>query len=338
MMFKQYKSIRWLVHTLFWSVYFCIMLLPAMIYKPLAAQVYFTIHFLILFAATYINILFLIKRYFYTEKYRKYILGVFVLWLVSLTAIQLSAGLKNGYETAEFIKLSLGAMIAFSMEFFLLAMYKAAKEWYLKSQRTKELELEKIRAELNLLRTQLDAHFIFNTLNNLYLLVLNKSHKAPDALLMLSDLLSYTIYESHAEKVELSKELGFIENYINLQKLRLDTAQIVVYMVRGNVSGNIEPLILFNFIENTFKHADGLVVVQEQECFIYIGIEVAEGVLVLKTVNGINSASHEQNSENKGVGIYNAKKRLDLAYTDRYDLSIDDSNGEYKLTLTIRRL
>src|SRR5690606_21044365 len=127
---------------------------------------------------------------------------------------------------------------------------KAGKEWYIKSKRAKDLEFEKMQAELSLLRSQMDSHFIFNTLNNLYLLVLNKSDKAPDAVLKLSDLLSYIIYDSSRDRVALADELSFISNYISLQQLRLHESQQIHFVVNGSATGVVEPLILFNFIEN----------------------------------------------------------------------------------------
>lgn len=324
------------MHIVVWLLFFAIMILPGLFGKPTAVVVYFCILFLILLLATYINIGFLITRYFDKEKYRNYILSLLVLWLAALVCVYVStATLMFPLYTDNYIKHVAGAMVAFSMEFFLFALYKVARQWYIKSQRSKEMELAKVQAELSLLRSQLDAHFIFNTLNNLYLLVLNKSDKAPGAIIMLSDLLSYTIYESRREYIEITKELEFIENYINLQMLRLDKSQVVCFDVQGGKQGHIVPLVLFNFIENTFKHADGLVTINGQQYFVYISIEIQAGELVLLTVNGKQSMECDKNDDHNGVGLVNARKRLDLQYADRYTIDILESASEYRLTLTI---
>ncbi len=303
-----------------------------------SGQIYFITHFIILAAATYINIYLLMSRYLATEQYKKYIFWLFLLWMLSLAAIYLSSVILKypPYSGFLFARKIMAAMVGFSMEFSILSLYKVAKEWYLKVEKGKKLYVEKMQAELSLLRSQLDAHFLFNTLNNLYLLVLNKSDKAPDAILMLSDLLSYNIYESRQEKVDIGLEIQFIENYINLQKLRLDQDQVVEFSVTGVATGNIEPLVLFNFIENTFKHAYGTVAVNGHQYYIYINIHIEDNALTLITVNG-----HQEKGDmgKEGVGIINAQKRLDLAYANNYSLHFDRSEqGAFKVNLKINGL
>lgn len=341
MRLRNYKYFRVWVHVLVWVVFFTIMILPGMIGQPQSIVAYYAAHFSLLFFATYINIVILIKQFFHKEKYRQYIFWIIVLWLASVGGIYISAiTLKQSGYPDKFIIHTAGAMVAFSMEFFLLTLYKAAKEWYLKSQRSKEIELAKVQAELSLLRSQLDSHFIFNTLNNLYLLVLNKSDKAPDALLKLSELLSYSVYESQEDSVPIAKELYFIENYIALQQLRLDDKQVVYYEVTGQKNMKLEPLILFNFIENAFKHAEGSVVVNGKNYYVYIHVDVQPSRLVLKTINGKSRPMHKitADANHKGVGMPNAVKRLDLAYENHYTLNIDDKDNEYHLELIIKEL
>lgn len=325
------------MHILVWIVYFCIMILPGMYGKPADVQVYYILHYVILLVSVYINILVLIPRYFQKEKYRPYFTYLLLLWLAGAAGIYLSGIIKYpGAQQVQVLQL-LGPVVAFSMEFFLLSLYKLAKEWYLKSNRARDMELAKIQAELGLLRSQLDAHFIFNTLNNMYLLVLNKSDKAPGAILMLSDLLSYTIYESHEQKVPLAKELDFLRSYINLQKLRLGDNQQVRLDIQGEESGYIAPLILFNFIENAFKHADGSIHINGLEYYIYISVTVKQETVVMKVINGKGNSGRNDYAERKGIGMNNAIQRLELVYPGRHKLDIHEADSLYEVTLTISR-
>mgnify|MGYP000657214250 CR=1 FL=1 len=338
MRIENYKSVRVWVHIIVWSIFFSIMILPGIVNSPVESVVNYLIHFLTLITITYVNIAVLIPKYFHKEKYRQYILWLIVSWFAALVVIYISARvfMYDRYHY-KFGMLVAGASIAFSMEFFLLALYKAAKEWYVKSQRAKEVELAKVQAELGFLRSQLDSHFIFNTLNNLYLLVLNRSDKAPDAILKLSDLLSYIIYESHEQHVDLSKELDFVENYISLQRLRLDETQNVHLEIKGDRQGRVAPLILFNFLENAFKHAEGYFLVDGVSCYIRIVIYATQSRLIMKVVNG-KSEDKVNHNKRKGIGLNNAAKRLELLYKGAYDLDIKETDTEYAVSLTINRL
>lgn len=333
----RYNSIRIWVHILVWVVYFCIMILPGMYRKPADIQGYYLVHYFILLLSVYANILVLMPRYFYKEQYKLYFACLLALWLVGATGIYFSGIMKFPEAQQRPLLKLLGPVVAFSMEFFLLSLYKLAKEWYLKSTRAKDLELAKIKAELGLLRSQLDAHFIFNTLNNLYLLVLNKSDKAPGAVLMLSDLLSYTIYESREEKVPLTKELDFLRSYINLQKLRLGDNQPVHLEVLGDQSGHIAPLILFNFIENAFKHAEGNVYISGKEFYIYISVTAKKETVVMKVINGKGKTMNNHPDKRVGIGMNNAFQRLGLVYPGRHKLDIQETDSLYEVTLTIFR-
>lgn len=339
MIFKNYNKYRVPIHILVWGLYFVTTSLPALTQGlGWSANGYFISHMLILMFATYVNNLFLTRKYLVNEQYKQYFLSLLLLVVFCDILIFLSGVVFIFPELEQkFVKQSIRAMMAFVFEFSLVAMFKAAKEWYLKAQRTKELEFKKIQAELNLLRSQLDSHFIFNTLNNLYLLVLNKSDKAPDAILKLSELLSYTIYESHEKRVQISKEVDFVRNYISLQELRLDESQNIYFNVDiGSEDYLIEPLILFNFIENAFKHAEGYVTVNDKSYYIYIRLVVTGNRLELLVLNAKDKAEERQMS--RGVGLINANKRLALAYKDQYELDIKGDGEQYKVSLIINEL
>lgn len=309
---------------------------------------YYLSHFAVLVVATYVNISFLLKKYFLKEKYVQYTISVIVLWLLALVAIYLSVVI-SGYPAPDqeyYQKKIIASMFGLSTEFFFLSMFKIAKELYKRSKRSKELEIEKMQAELSMLKSQLDAHFLFNTLNNLYLLVLNKSDKAPDAILMLSELLSYNIYESRQAKVPVAKECEFIRNYINLQKLRLQHDQEVHFAIHGTLKGAIEPLLMFNFIENVFKHAANRVSVNGHNYYAFIEIKLDGTTLELVTINGYSKENAEKkNEESRGIGIDSTIRRLNAAYGKDYELEINKEEepgaggtGRYYVHLKIKEL
>lgn len=335
MAFSNYRKYRPLVHIAVWVIYFVVTLLPPILSGGAGKTAYYIIHLMVLVGATYLNAFFLIDKYFKKDNYTKYVISVMILMLLCMVSLFFSGNLLP-YPVGSFkyYKVSIAGALAFAMEFSLLAMYKAAKEWYLRSKRSKELELEKMQAELTLLRSQLDAHFIFNTLNNLYLLVLKKSDKAPEAILTLSDLLSYIIYDSKKSKVSLEKELTFLKGYIELQKLRLPDAQNVYFNVEGNNEGEIVPLILFNFIENAFKHYKSNIQKGGEYYVVYINVVLADGTLTMTVKNAFSKEIHKE----EGIGLYNAKKRLDLTYHDNYSLNVNTEKGIYSVELVLKTL
>lgn len=338
MLFKNYKKIRVVVHILVWAIYFSLMPLPSLFNAPPERIVYLFTHLAILMSCTYFNTVYLVGRYFARERYKAYLYRYILLFITGNVLVYLAAVIINyPPDPAKFFKFTLSSLMIFSMFFFLFSMYKIAKESYISSQSAKELQFEKAQAELSLLRSQLDAHFIFNTLNNLYLLVLNKSDKAPDAILKLSDMLSYTIYESHEKRLPITKEVDFIRNYISLQKLRIDEGQQVHFSADIQEVVHVEPLILFNFIENAFKYAGENVQVDGGSYHVYISINVNNGVLTMTVINGVADGYNISNGKS-GVGLSNVRKRLELAYKDGYTLDILNDNQTYRVDLAISEL
>jgi len=193
-----------------------------------------------------------------------------------------------------------------------------------------EAELKFKEAELKLLKAQIQPHFLFNTLNNLYSLALTKSEKTPGVIITISDLLSYIIYDCTAEKVSLEKEINFIMNYIELERLRYDENLRLSLKISDNLTGkSIAPMILHPFVENSFKHGAGN---DLGNPWISMDLSVSDGVLNLKLSN---SKVFVADSAQWGLGIHNAKKRLELIYPGRHHLDIVNEEKVYSLTLDI---
>ena len=194
-----------------------------------------------------------------------------------------------------------------------------------------DAELKLKESELKLLKGQIQPHFLFNTLNNLYLLALEKSDKTPDLVLRLSEMLSYITYDCNAEKILLDKEIEFINSFIELEKIRSEKCDISL-----NISGDtgnilIAPMILHTFIDNCFKHSD---IKEKGSKGIKISLAVNNNIL---TFSAENSKKHENGQPVKkpGIGISNTIKRLNLIYPDRNELTIIDSDERYSVFLRI---
>lgn len=195
-----------------------------------------------------------------------------------------------------------------------------------------DLEIQNINIEKNFLKAQLNPHFLFNTLNNLYGLSIKKDDSTPEVILNLSDIMSYTLYESNTEKVALEKELGFIKNYFELEKMRYSADKNIQFHIPNeeDVLGlYIAPLLTFTFIENAFKY--GLKGNKEQ--FIYLEIKVQDKKFSFQLENDVEQGI--KNNEFGGIGITNARKRLQLLYPNKYQLDIENLETKFKVNLII---
>lgn len=211
-------------------------------------------------------------------------------------------------------------------------LIKMIVRWYDERQAADEKMLRDHKFELELLKAQLNPHFFFNTLNNIYSLVYKKSDEAPAALMKMSDIMRYMLYESKAEKVPLEKELEYLEDYIELQKLRYTDPGFIEYSVTGNMDGHyIPPMMLLSFVENAFKHGKKRV----SNPGIIIRIEATGKYLNFIVSNYIIDNPVKEHQGHSGIGMNNIKRRLELLYPGSHDLSINTSEGRYTVNLKI---
>lgn len=201
------------------------------------------------------------------------------------------------------------------------------REWYIQDRKRKEMEKEKLISELSFLKSQVNPHFLFNSLNGIYALAIKKSDKTPEALLQLSDLLRHMLYDADQKMVLLKKEVDYLKNYIQLQKLRLPDYAKISFGVDGDLSKKmIEPMLFIPFVENAFKHG-----VDSQGADIKINLSVEGNHLTFEIVNRVSRAKSKDASS--GIGLSNVKKRLDLHYGDDYVLNFGESQGFFKVDL-----
>ena len=193
------------------------------------------------------------------------------------------------------------------------------------------LKAEKAKTELSLLRAQINPHFFFNTLNNLYALTIKNSKQAPEVILKLSDMMRYTIYEGEKERVKIQDEVEYLNNYIELHKIRYKKSVDIIFIHEIDDSLTIAPLLYIILLENAFKH--GIETLTEN-AFIHMNLYEDIDYIYFDIEN--NFDPKEVNASN-GIGLKNLKKRLSLLYKNRHELSINNVNNIYKTTLKISK-
>lgn len=212
-------------------------------------------------------------------------------------------------------------------------LVKFTIKWFHDQQLNAELKNQKQASELALLRTQVNPHFLFNTLNSLYSLALQKSEKVPVSIARLSAIMRYMLKESVVDKVPLEQEIKYLDSYIELQKLRINDAEFIRFELKGDVNDKmIAPMLLIPFVENAFKHGSR----KTGSPGITIIIEIDKSVLLLSVTNYFKEENSETDIET-GTGLDNVKQRLNLIYKGSYGLKINEnkSNKRFEVFLTI---
>ncbi|MFV0564553.1 MAG: sensor histidine kinase [Flavobacteriaceae bacterium] len=204
-------------------------------------------------------------------------------------------------------------------------------EWYKNDRKKKEIEVQKSSTELHYLKHQLNPHFLFNSLNSIYALTTQKSNDAPEAVITLSELMRYMLYETNNTYVPLEKELDYVQNYLKLQRLRIANNENVTLNIHGHVANQkIKPLLLISFIENAFKYGTDF----KGHTEVKIEINVSESELHFKCTNLIGRK--KENAANSGIGLKNTKERLELLYPNKHALTVGDFNNKFTVDLILK--
>jgi len=217
---------------------------------------------------------------------------------------------------------------------FILFLIKMTKERFLSAQRVTALQKEKQTVELNFLKAQMNPHFLFNTLNNIYSLAKNKSDQTPEMILKLSEILDYTIYECNEDSVVIAQEWSLIENYIDLEALRYNKElDLILEKEIDNENTKIAPLILITIVENAFKFG---LASAKQIPRISIMLKVEENNLEFYVKNSkASNIKLSKKEKKKGIGVTNIERQLSLQYPGRHHLSTIETDEQFQVTLTI---
>jgi two-component system LytT family sensor kinase len=322
------------LHTIFFSVYFAKFLAYALF--P-AFGVYFSLYFLI-------------PRYLEKQRYGLY------LFYLALTVIGTAALITTGYYitawlsggTAEkvfgiapnfdgYYHLIKEEPFRFTLGVITLAMsIKLAKSWIETQRRQQLLEKEKLETELKFLKYQFNPHFLFNSINSIFFLIHKNPHMASDSLAKFSELLRYQLYECNDQQMTLDRELAYLGNFIELEKLRQNKLDVKVQIkAEQPVSFGIAPFILMTFVENAFKHVSHHA---RQANWITINLQADGQRLVLAVANSYSADDDGRAVKYSGIGLKNVQRRLDLLYPGQYKLAINRRaevfEARLQLTLT----
>ncbi len=223
-------------------------------------------------------------------------------------------------------------IISFSLVILASSLLALIKERSVHKEERQQIALEKTAAELAVLKLQISPHFLFNTLNNIRWLARQKSDMTEDSVVKLSQLLRYMIYQAKHDKVLLEQEINYLQNYIELQKMRLTEKNTVNFTYTGAIEQlSIEPLLFIPFVENAFKYG----LHSQQESKIEISLKVEGKKLNFFVKNPVFDNNFPDQSENSGIGIQNVEKRLLLHYPDTHELNISNIGGYFSIDLTI---
>lgn len=294
-------------------------------------------YYLLINGVIYFNIYMLTPRYLEKEKYLKYVIGIVGLIIFTLLGITLLQAVLYDFKGIKELNavyliglnllsstLSIGLMIAGTSTLSLL------RHWINHSQRIDELESTTLQSELKHLKRQINPHFLFNMLNNANVLIKKNPEEASQLLFKLEDLLRYQINDSSKDAVSLSSDIRFLNDFLNLEKIRRDKFEYIISKEGDINKVMLPPLLFIPFVENAVKHNPD----SEHESYVYLSFKVWQNELAFECENSIPMNQQEESiAKTGGLGLKNIKRRLELLYPDRYSLEIEENEISYKVSL-----
>jgi len=333
----QFFQKPWILHVLFWILVFAIMLMAGPnnnttfleIIRKLINLAFYII-------VVYINLGYLIPRFLSQKNFMTYCLLVLATVAVLTPIMVLLLYITtNEVEPREYLVMNQQWIF---LVLFMVAggstVIKIVSDWQRHQRDRKDLETQRMQSEIKFLKSQINPHFLFNTLNSLYALTLKKSDKAPEIVIKLSEMMRYMLYECNERRVPLQKEVNYIENYLALEKLRQSGQSDIQFKVEGQITDQtIAPLLFVPFLENSFKHGLNH---QINEGYMHVTMKVLDEKLLLRVLNSKpNHSSLPIQNQNGGIGLVNVRRRLSLLYPNQYKLDIEDSNNEHIVELSL---
>lgn len=298
-------------------------------------EVYKLFYFLSFAIAALIITYVLLPRFLYTKKYWRFIIG-FILVLAGVILIEEKVLEQIFFPDTRAQRFPgiLFSLLSIVPPIIILSSFKFAWDAFNKQEEVRQLQSVVKESELQFLKSQINPHFLFNNLNNLYSYSIDNSPKTPEIILKLSGVLRYMLYECKEEFVQLKQEISNLENFTKLSELQIEDRGTINFSQEGDLLNfKIAPLILVVFVENAFKHSQASL---SEDIMIDINIHISDnGKLVFSCKNNFHPSMNTE-SLSKGIGLENVKKRLDLIYPQAHTLSIDSTNNIYTVNLTLQ--
>ncbi len=327
------------IHIVFWLVFMGALILldrnDLGVWTNILSNLTMTLFFA---GIAYINILYLIPKYLFTRKTFLYVVFL-ITGIVLITPVYISLQLliyRNYPDKASLYYFNVSSIIF--LELFVAIgslFYAIIVDWMKKRAEVSELYTTNIETELNFLKTQINPHFLFNTLNSIYALALKKSDEAPDLILKLSEIMRYMLYDCNEDTVPLDQEISYLKNYLDLEKFRKGTNNEIIFSVEGDPEGkSVVPLLFITFVENAFKHGVNNV----EKGFVRIHFRILEDQLEFDIENSVSPQIHlsRLQSGSGGIGLENARRRLELLYPGQNALKITKNLDSFRVKLTIK--
>jgi len=291
-----------------------------------------TIATIFYFIAVHANASWLIPRFYKKGKQFQYFVLSFVL-LCALLMTRMFVEYKvlfplhlkfYGWSLAHYSFVFITNFLAFAFG----ALFRVSIDYISLLHEREEMKTRQMATELNLLKSQVQPHFLFNTLNNIYYLAYTKNERTPEVIAKLSDIMRYFVDEAPREKVSLSTEIQFLKNYIELEQIRMLHPVELSFSINANDTVMIPPMLLIPLVENIFKHGVDKTIEKNKVC---LHLEQQNGSLVFSTANMVNEIKKGGES---GMGLRNLRKRLKLLYPDKFKLMTGVENNKFNATLT----
>ncbi len=335
--FSTYRLL--ILHLSFWLVFISYRLFDYTRYLSMdMALVYFGVPTLLNILISYLHYFFLLPILFEKKQWVKYSLLLIItltlflflrFWADEYFLLPITPD-PSYYETVHLARV-ISVLWGFVSFIVFTVMIKLAVNWFDLENRRKQLENEKLHAELNYLKSQINPHFLFNTLHNLNYLALNKDDSTSSVIIRLSNIMRYMIYDANEETVSIEQEVQYMKDYIELERIRLNQP----FELNMNISDDckplkIAPLLLFTCLENAFKHG-----VSDRQSGCWISVELwREGSKLHYRVRN-SKVVQPRSSQASGFGLDNLKKRLALHYPNKHEVEVKESEEEFEIHLII---
>ena len=347
------KRLKYFLHVVFWAYMF----LSPMQYMrgtgmTMLQYVMNCMSPLLLMVVFYVNYFWLTPKYFVQGKHRYYLMinvlmavsfSILLHYWMDYSRVLFQPGVlmpRNPDGIDEFF-FYVRDLINFGIFATAATCIALAQRWFWADNARKYAETARVRAEadrteaeLKSLRSQINPHFLLNTLNNIYALTAMDTYRAQNAIQQLSKMLRHMLYDNQQDSVKLSEEVTFLENYVNLMKIRLPQTVDVQFRTRlANPDARVAPLLFISLVENAFKHG----ISPTEPCFVHIDMEQPDDGHLFVTIKNSNYPKTENDRSGHGVGLQQVQRRLDLAYSERYEWTqgVSDDGKTYLSTLKI---
>ena len=330
---KRIKKIFVRIHVFLWILFSLLVLLQL----SQNNVDYPTLTFGLILTCLYVfySHIFVLTRYWGNKAKATYFLSLLGIILTG-PFIYLLIGYKSEGNPNSFLEQYVINMLSIVLPFvFLSWLARVTENLIMNTVKKEQLEKQAVQSELYYLKSQINPHFLFNTLNNIHTLVYKQAPAAPGAVMQLASLMRYMIYESNAPTVPLSREMEYLQDYMSLQQLRYKQGPVVDLQVQGEIEAfHIAPLLFIHLLENAYKHSPTRLNPGDLE----VRVEVNEGELTFRVRNPVGKNTLHSLDEPGGIGLPNVRKRLALLYPNQHTLEIINQDEMFMVVLKIEGL